>query len=277
MASGKSQLVASFLKHHPKSASVVLTKNGTGAIKTIIENYAANIVGKTLNNIPPLVLEEALREVDERQIAKLTEYMQLNLISRIFRKWLQSGLNKRVETTLSIMESKLAKAITKLISYPENMVGSIMNPAPFTVSPNLTTREVLSLLNKNKNRYSRYVYVVDHNQVVLGVIPFKEAFYSEKSALVSKIMTSNVFSFRPDHPIKDALSHPNWLEWDSIPITDSHNVLLGVVRFDSLKSDQPPTTDANAELIKASAAVGEVFQIGLNATVSALGLMGDKK
>jgi magnesium transporter len=270
--SAKEKILSIYLKDHPTSASSVLNLSDVKSITAIIKKYPPSILINTLNLLPTSILSEVLLPLEDSELVDITKHLQVNLISTVLRGWVINGKNERVGTILSQLQPTLSRSLETLINYSEKTVGSLMNPTPFSVTPDITIKELLAILSKEKNRYSRYIYIINNERQLIGVIPFKEAFYANKDVLVSNIMTTDFFSFRSDLNLKTAMENSEWLKWDSIPITGSKKELLGVLRFDVLEKHFLPlkkNIEYNKELKNAGQAVSEVFQIGLNATLAA--------
>ena len=280
MTSGRKKILSHFIDAHPKKIAAILSENNIEDIKFLIDHYEAKLVAKCLTCISPHILSEALVSIDEKKVAELAHLMEPYIVACIFRSWKKQELGEKIKSILSVMDDESVKNIRKLIDYSDSAIGSLMNSAPFTVPPDVTIKDVLFLLDRKKNRYSRYVYVVDSKLHLIGVLPFKDAFFANKTSLVSKIMTKDIFSFNPHQTIKEVIKNANWSTWDSVPVVDSNGVLLGVIRHDTIKSfllPKLPKNEENKELLNAGKAVGEVFQIGFKATASALGLLGSEK
>jgi Mg/Co/Ni transporter MgtE len=278
-ASAKQKMVGSFLKNHPESASLILLKKGPEAIQHLIKNYDLQTISNILNILPSPVLSEALLPLEDATVAKVFNELKVVISSKIFRKWVKTGQNLKVESVISKMTPELAKSVKSLIRYSDKSVGALMDPTPFTVTADMTVEEVLKLLNKETNRYSRYVYVLDSDVKLIGAFPFKDAVYASKDLLVSSIMTPNVFSLGPNQLASDAIQDPAWTKWNLIPITSSKNTLLGVLKYEELRDNVTPALredQKKEDLIKAGEAVGEIFQIGLGAAVSAFRVKGNR-
>ena len=275
--SPKHKVLSHYLRENPESASVIMMNSGANNLSDLFMKIPGESLLPCLNLLPQSILAESFDGVDDSAALATMNLLPANLVAGVFRQWRGSntGGNDRVNHLLKGLDIDLAKAVGTLLNYPVGTIGSLMNPIPLSVKSHMTAKEVLALLQRQKNRYSRYIYVVDENFCLEGVLPFKEVFYSDGNSVVSQLMTSSVFAFSPDEDAKKAIVNSSWKKWDSIPVVDVKKRLIGVIRFDVIESFTlgPQVTDTKEkEIQRAGAAVGEIFQIGINATISALGI-----
>jgi magnesium transporter len=271
----KSKILAHYLRENPENAAVVLMHASAPKIADLFQHMSSHDVAVSLSFLPTALLAEVFGGTGDALTIELMSQLPANLNAGVLRQWQNDERwQRRVEAVLSALEPELAKATKTLLTYPLGTVGSIMHPVPFSVSTQMTIHETLRLLRKKRNRYSRYIYVVDENGCLEGVLPFKDAFYAGKDLIVAQLMTSNIFAFAPELSLTKAFEASAWRKWDSLPIADARNLLVGVLRYDAVEEHMvglDKRVHDNEELYRASEAVGEVFQIGIHATAAALG------
>ncbi|MCM8540558.1 MAG: CBS domain-containing protein [Lentisphaeraceae bacterium] len=275
MLKAKKEFLSSYLTEHPESAANIIMLSDDDAIAQVAKEFDADELAKALSRVPAQILSDGLLEVGEAKVAELLSIIETTLAARILRKWSINNYSDKCDMIFSMLDQKKAREIKNLVEHSEEVVGAIMNPTPFTVSASFSIETVLEILKKEKNRYSRYIYVVDSEKALIGVIPFKEIFYCNTNLLVSEVMSSTVYSLNVKTSLQNALKDDSWTKWDSLPVVNSKNKLQGVLKHDVLfnsSSNLQFKSKNNDEIIKAGNAVGEVFQIGINATISALGV-----
>lgn len=274
----KFKFLSHYLEEHPDNASQVLLNSEVSEISDIVSKLPSSVVAPSLSQLPTVVLADALVNIEKSKVTELISLFSANISASILRNWIKEKSNHKQfinDFLLGLNSNELAKAIKVLLDYPEGTIGSLMNSVPLTVSASLSCEEVLSVLHGKKNRYSRYIYVIDADSLLQGSVPFKDVFYSPKNSLISELMTSKVFSLKATMSASEVFDKVEWKKWDSVPVTDSKNRLAGVIRYDVLENylvDAKPQTEQDDGINRAGVAIGEVFQIGISATVSALGL-----
>ncbi|MCM8526704.1 MAG: CBS domain-containing protein [Lentisphaeraceae bacterium] len=275
MLESKKEFLAMYLSEQPESAANTIMIHDSDAIPQLANEFKAEVLAKVFNRIPAQILSDGLIHVADTVVADILSKIETTLAARILRKWQIHNHAEKCKNIFSILEPKLSREIQDLVSYSEEVVGAIMNPTPFTVSASLTVETVLDMLKKQKNRYSRYIYVVGPEKELIGVIPFKDVFYCNENLLVSELMSSSVYALNVKTSLHDALKDEAWKNWDSLPVVNFKNKLKGVLKHDILANSSSSIhvkSKNNDDIIKAGNAVGEVLQIGLNATISALGV-----
>src|SRR3972149_6800673 len=106
------------------------------------------------------------------------------------------------------------------------------------VNPENNVRHIKEILAQKAKQFETigYVYVVDHNQKLVGVISLKEILQENNETLAEKLMIKNVLHLTEDaHQEKAvylALKHGFW----SIPVVDKENHLLGVIPHKTILS-----------------------------------------
>ena len=263
-----------YLLEHPESAALIIMRSDSVSIAQLVRDFKSESLVNAFNRIPAHILSDSLINVKDKLIADLLSKVEPTLAARILRRWLLDKNLTKFNAVIDLFEKKKAGEIRKLVDYPEDVVGALMNPTPFTVSPDLTVGAALEILKQQKNRYSRYSYVVNAEKELVGVISFKDMYYSDSNLLVSEVMSSKTYSLNVNAGIQHALKDDSWAKWGSLPIVNSKNKLQGVLKYEIMSSHAAKSniaTKDNDEIIKAGNAVGEVLQIGMNATISLLG------
>jgi Mg/Co/Ni transporter MgtE len=273
MKESKQKILSVFFKEHAESAASTIAKLDDSSISQLVHSFDAQDLVAVFNRTPAQMLSEGMIEVENALVAKLFSLLEVTLSARILKSWINQGSAQKSEEVLLLIEEDVSSMIKDLIEYSDDEVGSRMNPTPFTVSMDYTLEAVAEILKKQRNRYSRYIYVVGPRKELLGVIPFKEIYYQDLNLLVSEVMSSTVRSLNVNSSIENALEDRSWRMWDSMPVVDSDNILQGVIKYDVLSAYTPAHSIVqNTELNKAGEAVGEVLKIGIKATMSVIGI-----
>lgn len=273
----KQKFLPIYLRDHPENAAMTLLKLNSSELMDFFREYSNEDIFPVLSFLPPLVLAQAFEGLEGSRVVDFLNQLSPNMSASILRHWKGPSQDKEdyVDSILKEMEESIAKVTKRLLSYDDHTVGSLMNPVPFAVRENVSVKELMSLLKKQKHRYSRYIYIVDEESLLKGVLPFKDAFYSDEQATLSGLMTAQVISLKPDVTAASALKKSIWKKWDSVPVTDSKNRLIGVVRYDALEQDVVGGVLEefdNQDLQDAGAALGEVVQLAALGTLCALGI-----
>jgi len=76
-----------------------------------------------------------------------------------------------------------------------------------------------------------YVYVVDEDRKLLGVLNGKELLHAEPSAHLSDQMTTNLITLNTESTIKDASKLFARYGFRAIPIVDERESIIGVIPY----------------------------------------------
>lgn len=140
--------------------------------------------------------------------------------------------------------------VESLLAYPEGTVGARMTPRVTAIGGELTVREA--------NRAARaqaadtetiaYVYVVDADQQLIGVLSFRDLVLAPGSAVVREIMDTDLLSVQVDTDQEAAgrILIANHLF--ALPVVD-HGRLVGIITSDDVADiiDEEGTEDAERQ------------------------------
>jgi magnesium transporter len=76
-----------------------------------------------------------------------------------------------------------------------------------------------------------YIYIVDEQGKLLGVVDIAELLMAKDNDLLNDIMTDNIISLNPYSTLKEASELFTRYGLRAIPILDENNNLLGVIPY----------------------------------------------
>ena len=152
---------------------------------------------------------------------------------------LQEAPEEAQEELLQLLDEQTRKEVSALLSYKRDVAGGLMNPQYARIRPDQTVDEAIRYLRlQAQNRLGEiyYVFVLDDEQHLLGVISFQDLFRGAPEKNVSEIMKTDVVVVTENQDresVSQIFAHYKFM---ALPVVDSHNRLKGVITADDILS-----------------------------------------
>ncbi len=146
-------------------------------------------------------------------------------------------LDKNQATSLlMLMDKEEADEIRSLLHYEEKTAGSIMTTEYVVINQNMTIREAMVHLRSAAPDAETiyYVFVVDDEQKLVGVISLRDLIISEQDDKISDVMSDRVVSsYVGDHQ-EDIAQLMRDYDFLALPVVDLQQHLLGIITVDDI-------------------------------------------
>ncbi|PKR78358.1 magnesium transporter [Halalkalibacillus sediminis] len=142
----------------------------------------------------------------------------------------------QVASYLTLMHKEEADEIKDLLHYEEKTAGSIMTTEFVVVNKNMTIREAMVHLRTQAPDAETiyYVFVVDEDKHLVGVISLRDLIISEEDWLVSDIMSDRVVyvSVGEDQEVIAKIMRD--YDFLALPVVDFKKHILGIITVDDI-------------------------------------------
>lgn len=142
------------------------------------------------------------------------------------------------ETYLDKLPDKFSAEVRELLTYNEDTAGGIMNPVVMTVNVDMTVAEVLSSIRvqaQEDNLELYYVYVVDKQNHLQGVISLRKLLTSPVTQTVEDIMITDITKLHVDD-FQDYIADIFMkYQYNALPVVDLYNRLKGMITWDDVQ------------------------------------------
>ena len=138
---------------------------------------------------------------------------------------------------LALLDDSTRKEVTALLAYAEDQAGGLMSPRFARVRPDMTADEAISYLHKQARERVEtiyYVYVLDAQQCLVGVVSFRQLFEAPGSMKVRELMQTEVVTVSEQMDQEDVgllFARHSLL---AIPVVDVDGHMKGVVTVDDI-------------------------------------------
>ena len=136
-----------------------------------------------------------------------------------------------------LLDPVTRREVSALLAYEEDEAGGLMSPRFARLRPEQTVDEAIAYLRRQARRRLEaiyYVYVLDAEQRLRGVVSFRELFAAPGDALISDIMETELVTV-PEHMDQESVSlllTENDLL--AVPVVDAQWRLMGIVTLDDI-------------------------------------------
>lgn len=150
---------------------------------------------------------------------------------------IQEATEAERDRLLTLLGKPAREEVTELLAYAEDEAGGLMNPRFARVRPEMTRNEALNALRKlgrDQIEMPYYVYVLDRQQRLIGVVSFWELFIAEPEAQVREIMRTEVVSVneaQDQELVAGIMAQHDLL---AIPVVDDAGRIKGIVTIDDI-------------------------------------------
>lgn len=126
--------------------------------------------------------------------------------------------------------------VRQLLTYKPDTAGGIMAKEFLAIGENQTIEETLKYLQKEapEAETAYYIYVVDDNEILKGVVSLRDIVSSKFSTKISDITHENVISVPYDMDQEEVAQKFTKYGFLTIPVVDEDNTILGIVTIDDI-------------------------------------------
>ncbi len=141
------------------------------------------------------------------------------------------------ETYLDKLPHKFSEEVRELLTYNEDTAGGIMNPIVLTVNSDMTISEVLNYIRvkaETDNLELYYIYVVDKQNHLLGVVSLRKLLTSPANKKIEDIMISDIVKLHVDDYSDYIIDEFMKYQYNALPVVDLYNRLKGMITWDDV-------------------------------------------
>lgn len=212
-------------------------------IADIIEKLDPRLRGQVFATLDDEMAAEAMAELDSDEMAaELMGGMEEGAASKVLSEMdpddaadLVSELDyEKAEKLLRLMGVKEQNAIRQLLGYREDTAGRIMTSEFVAVPETGTVADAIKAIEALEEGFEsvRYVYVLDKDEQLAGVVTLQQIIVSDNDTPLGKIAKTDLVTASPEddqEDVAEAIAKYNLL---AMPVVDDESKLLGIVTVD---------------------------------------------
>lgn len=134
------------------------------------------------------------------------------------------------------LDANTLKEVTALLAYGEDEAGGLMNPRFARMRPEMTVDAAIRYLRRQASgvETTRYVYVLDPKQKLLGVVSLRGLFSANGDTLISTLMRQAVVTANETMSQEEISGLFSQTALNAIPVVDSDGCMKGIVTVDDI-------------------------------------------
>ncbi len=158
-----------------------------------------------------------------------------------------------LETRENILNSIGASAravLNSLLLYDEDSAGGIMNPDVLTVNVGMSVDEAVEVIRRSElDEESQYVYVVDTENRLVGILGLRRLVIASKNDVIGEICDHEVAAIPPSTDRETVAREFQKYDYLVLPVIDEDEKLLGVVTVDDVIDSIRAESTEDAQLM----------------------------
>ena len=208
-----------------------------------LEEFDPSEAGKLITELPTLISVKIFESLRPRAIIEIVESLDETDVEEIFKQMdtedvvdvLERSTDDETDEILEILDKSTKLNIDKRLSYPEDSVGRQMSEEVAKISTGLTVKDALKELKSLHNNVEDliYVYSVDKENKLTGVISFREIVFADEDDLIKNVMIQDPVFVNPSSDQEEAAGLIRQYELLALPVIDKDNKLIGQITINS--------------------------------------------
>jgi magnesium transporter len=224
---------------HPADLAEILSDLTRQEGSKILETLDIPTLADTLEEVEPDFQASLIERMSDDKVADVLEEMAPDEAADLLA---ELPLERKHEL-LGLMEHDEAADVIKLLTYPEDTAGGIMNTEYFVVPPDLQASQVMEQLRKASPEAETiyYIYVVDKDEHLLGVFSLRQLVLAQPDTRVTDFMEKRMVTVElPDSQEECARVIAKY-DLLAVPVVDDQKRIHGIVTADDALDKIIPT------------------------------------
>ncbi len=186
----------------------------------ILQHVDEDIVHSLLGDKSGEEIATVLENVDDDDSADILQQLPADL----------------TQEALEAMDAQDRSRVEKLLSYPEDTAGGMMDTDTISIRADITLDVVLRYLRRHADlpAMTDSIFVVNANDEFVGLLPLSTLLVSDPALTVREMMVTETEAIRAETTEHDVAAMFERYDLVSAPVVDENNQLLGRITIDDV-------------------------------------------
>lgn len=224
---------------HPADLAEIISDLTRSEGGKFLESLDVETVADTLEEVEPDFQASLVESMSDERVADVLEAMSPDAAADLLAELPE----ERSADILNLMEKDEADDVRRLLAYPEDSAGGIMNTEFVAVRPDTTAAQAIDYLRKSAREAETiyYIYVTDEVDKLLGVFSLRELVLAEPETYVTQFMHRRIVTVNLVDSQEDAAQAVSKYNLVAVPVVDDERRLHGIVTADDALDKIIPT------------------------------------
>lgn len=200
---------------------------------------AALLAAQPVHAVVP-VWEQLASDVEQAVIELLPDELVRHLLTEL-EPALAAALLARLDAGqrtryLALVDPQVAAELMKLMAYPQDSAGQLMDPRIATLRSEFTAHEALTRLRSIRRREVREIFVVDQTGHLEGRVQIQELAMAAPDTPLEKLKRKIAAAVTDTAPREEVVELLERSDITDLPVVDFSGRLVGVIRQSALVS-----------------------------------------
>jgi len=217
---------------HPADVAYILEALPLDERLLVWDLVKAERDGEILLEVSDSVRESLIETMDKAELLAAAESLDTDEIADLAPDLPQDVIQ---ELLTSLDVTKRAH-LQSALAYPEDTVGALMDFEMVTIRADVTLEVALRYLRRLGELPDQLdkLFVVDRDEVLIGVLPLKRLLTADPEASVAAVMVEDFVKFHPEDEATDAAQAFERYDLVMAPVVDAHSKLVGRLTVDAV-------------------------------------------
>ncbi len=212
---------------HPADLAEILSDLNRSEGRELLGKLDVETMADALEEVEPDFQASLVEEMPDEKVADVLEEMSPDEAADLLAELPEDRSNE----LLKLMEKDEAEDVRRLLTYPEDSAGGIMNTEFIAVRPEWTANQVMDFIRQTAGEAETiyYIYVTDETGHLLGVTSLRRLVLAKPRTPVKDFMEDRVVAVNllaTQDECAQMVSKYNLL---ALPVVDERRVLHGIV------------------------------------------------
>lgn len=253
-------LLETFAQEHPNDVARLLDRGNAEQVAPLLRGLDRDSSARLLSRMNPSIAAGVLMRMARAEAAPLLAAVGASRAALILSHVDAAARRGFLEE----MTGREADAVRRLLVHTARTAGSIMDAMVLSVADDATAGEALAQVKQHAAHVLFYLYVVDREQRLVGVLTLSELLGADLDTPVQSLMTDRPDAIGSRASLLAIAAHPAWRHFHALPVVDERGVLLGAIRYETARRIESELGQAvnQSDVSQTAGALAQLYAIG---------------
>ncbi len=233
LESGNDSTIRSFLRTlHPADLAMLFDKVDDDLWPKIAKNLSTEDLSDLMEELDDHLRDDLAELMHRDQLVDALEAMDSDDAADVI-----ADLPKEVaKEVLKDLPTEDRQEVERLLEYPEDTAGGIMQVELVSVHEDATIEEVIEAIRANADevRAVHYVYMVDENSRLTGILPLERLLLAQPNTHAAEVAKREFYTVLPETDQEQVARMFKRYDLVSMAVVNEQGVLLGRITHDDV-------------------------------------------